>query len=159
MTLSSNAVNSRPAVQLFGDAQRRGERQHLADLGARVEVVVHRFDAVDLLRREPRIGLGRLVLDFAEHGGEVVVEIAQVAVSRAFRELEHDVQRRRAAEFLVDQLEALVDLGVVLEVADEAVLDFERCMPVAPITASSSASTSTRRPWFSVKRPNAAVKA
>ena len=41
------------------------------------------------------------------------------------REFEQDIERRGAAELLIDQCQTLMDLGIFVELRHKAVLDFE----------------------------------
>ena len=119
------AVELLAAVQVLCHPDDGRERQHLADLGQPVQVVVDLLDPLDPAWREP---VGR-------RGGHVDVPVLEVLLlvlqlcylllfGRAI-EVEQDLQRRGSPELLVDELHALVDLGIGPEVVDEAVLDGE----------------------------------
>ena len=92
-------------VQVFSYAQERGQRLHLAHCRQAVQVVVHRFDAVDLVGGEPGV---RRVRGFRIETAKQVVQVGKFIVfSRRFLlflpvfldgvELQDHVQRRGAA--------------------------------------------------------------
>ena len=115
------AVERLAIVELLSYPDQGGEREHLADLRLVREPVVDLLDALDLEIGEPVPGLlafgFRVVL--GRFRGRLVVEDAILV------QIENDLQRGGAAELAVDEREPPVDLGVLAEVVDEAVLDGE----------------------------------
>ena len=81
------------------------------------------FDALDLFRREPVLGF--------RCGLVLAVELTDVVLGGGWRgyfgrrKLQDDFERCGAAQGFIDFFQALIDCGVFLEIADEAVFDFE----------------------------------
>ena len=102
-------VEGLPVIERLANPDYGCQRQDLADLGERIEIVVHRLDALDLEGREPIGGLVR-VLAFV-----LVLALLVLAEDPILVEIEQHLERGGPAERPIDELHALVDLGVLAE--------------------------------------------
>ena len=89
---------------------------------------MHPLDRIDLVRRKPDIFLSGFKTECTRQVIHHVTKpkriIGRLLDSRFF-EIHDNIQRCGTSQFFIDQLHALVDLGIIIEIVDKAVLHFE----------------------------------